>query len=112
MEDAMRFTKVVTLCLVAFGALLFAHAGLAQSISLWKVDAKGEQVNFKEHGPFEGWKPLNCANNNVLWRHEDGRISLWVVDDEGKQVSFKEHGPFDGWKALNYADGRILWHSR
>jgi hypothetical protein len=85
------------------------HPLLGTRISLWKVDAHGSQVNFKEHGPFGGWTPLNCANNNVLWRHDDGRISFWVIDDQGNQVSFKEHGPFGGWMPLNYADGRILW---
>ncbi len=78
-------------------------------ISLWRVDAQGNQLNYKEHGPFAGWTPLNCANNNILWRHADGRISFWVVDDHGNQISYKEHGPFAGWTAVNYADGRILW---
>jgi hypothetical protein len=78
-------------------------------ISLWRVDAQGNQVNYKEHGPFPGWTPLNCADNHILWRHADGHIVLWVVDDQGNQVSYKEHGPFPGWTALNYADGRILW---
>jgi hypothetical protein len=78
-------------------------------ISLWKVDDEGNQLSFKEHGPFPGWTPLNCANNNILWRYVDGRISFWVFDDEGNQLSFKEHGPFPGWTPLNYADGRILW---
>jgi hypothetical protein len=93
------------------GACVLAPSGggIGTSISLWKVDASGNQVNFKEHGPFPGWTPLNCAANNVLWRHDDGRISFWVVDDGGNQVSFKEQGPFPGWTALNYADSRILW---
>ena len=78
-------------------------------ISLWKVDAQGNQVNYKEHGPFPGWTPVNCAKDNVLWRHDDGRISLWKVDGQGNQVSHKEHGPYPGWTPLNCADGRVLW---
>ena len=92
------------------GACVLAPAGggVGTRISLWSVDDHGNQVNFKEHGPFSGWMPLNCDANNVLWRHDDGRISFWVVDDLGNQVSFKEHGPFPGWTALNYSRGRIL----
>jgi hypothetical protein len=82
---------------------------LTQKISLWKIDAQGNLINFKEHGPFGGWTPLNCSSSNVLWRHNDGRISLWLVDDKGNQISFKEHGPFTGWTPLNCANGRILW---
>jgi hypothetical protein len=78
-------------------------------ISLWRVDAQGNQVSYKEHGPFPAWTPLNCADNHILWRHVDGHIVLWVMDEQGNQVSYKEHGPFPGWTALNYADGRILW---
>jgi len=78
-------------------------------ISLWKVDDHGNQVNYKEHGPFAGWTPLHCANNKVLWRNVDGRISLWTVDDQGNQLEYKEQGPFGGWTAINYASDRILW---
>ncbi len=81
----------------------------SQEISLWIVDAQGNRVSFKEHGPFPGWTPLNYADGRILWRDAGGRISLWVVDAEGNRVSFKEHGPFPGWTPLNYADGRILW---
>jgi hypothetical protein len=58
-----------------------AAGGVGTSISLWRVDAQGNQVNVKEHGPFSRWMPLNCSNTNVLWRNDDGRISFWVVDD-------------------------------
>ena len=83
--------------------------GIGNRISLWSVDAQGNQINFKEHGPFSGWTALQCSNSNVLWRHDDGRISFWVVDAQGNKLSFNESGPFPGWTALNYADGRILW---
>src|SRR5262249_17301037 len=85
--------------------------GIGTRISLWSVDGNGNQVNFKEHGPFSGWMPLNCADNHVLWRPADGGFWFGVVDDRGTRVSFKEHGPFGGWTALNYSDGRILWRS-
>jgi hypothetical protein len=90
-------------------SLISAAGGAGNRISLWHVDAKGNQVNFMEHGPFAGWTALNCSNDNVLWRHDDGRLSFWVIDAQGNQVSFKEHGPFPGWTAVNCADGRILW---
>jgi hypothetical protein len=82
------------------------------SKNILKVDDQGHQVNFKEHGPFAGWTPVNCADSNkILWHNVDGRISLWKVDDQGNQISFKEHGPFAGFTPVNYADGRILWRS-
>ncbi|SDY88762.1 WD40 repeat domain-containing protein [Nitrosomonas sp. Nm58] len=81
-------------------------------ISLWKVDEQGNQVSFKEYGPFPPeWVALSYDDGRILWKKDDNRISLWTVDEQGNQVSVKEHGPFPGWVPLNYADGRILWKS-
>ena len=76
--------------------LLWAQSG--GKISLWKLNPDGHQLCYKEHGPFEGWIPVNCSGNKVLWYNQGAkRISLWIMDDEGNQVSYKEHGPFEGW---------------
>jgi hypothetical protein len=94
------------------GACVLAPSdgGIGTRISLWRVDDQGNQINFKEHGPFRfGWMPLNCADNNILFRNDNGTISFWVVDDAGNQLSFEEHGPFVAWTAVNYSGGRILF---
>ncbi len=44
----------------ATGRILW-HDG-SNRISLWVVDDQGNQVSFKEHGPFPGWVPLNYAD--------------------------------------------------
>jgi hypothetical protein len=74
--------------------------GDGNRISLWVVDDQGNQVSYKEHGPFQGWTPVNYAGNRILFRGGDG-ISLWVVDDQGNQVSYKEHHGIQGWTPLN-----------
>ncbi|MBL8292978.1 MAG: hypothetical protein JNN08_14125 [Bryobacterales bacterium] len=79
------------------------------SISLWKVDGLGNQLSYKEHGPFDGWTPLNYADGRVLWRGPGNRISVWKVDANGNHVSYKEHGPFPGWIPMCCSDNHILW---
>ena len=80
-------------------------------ISLWKVDAEGNRVSYKEYGPFPGWTPMHYADGRILWKTDDNRISLWKMDVEGNQVSYKEHGPFPPWEPVNYANGRIMWRT-
>jgi microsomal dipeptidase-like Zn-dependent dipeptidase len=66
--------------------------GLAAShISYWLLDGQGNQVGYKEYGPYPDWMPLNCADNRILWRHKDGLISLWQLDEQGNQISYKRH---------------------
>ena len=73
------------------------------------VDADGGVVATKEHGPIDGWAPLNVADDRVLWAAPSGRISLWTLDDRGNCTGYKEHGPFAGWTPVNYADDHLLW---
>jgi hypothetical protein len=37
-------------------------------IVLWVVDEQGNQVSYKEHGPFPGWTALHYADGRILWR--------------------------------------------
>lgn len=52
--------------IVTVGTVHTAQAG--NRVSLWVVDAQGNQVSYKEHGPFAGWTPLNYADDRVLWQ--------------------------------------------
>jgi len=73
------------------------------------VDANGGTVASREHGPFGGWSPLNCADSRILWATSAGKVSLWTLDANGERTGGVEHGPFGGWTPVNYSDGRLLW---
>jgi hypothetical protein len=82
--------------------------GNENRVSIWLVDQEGNMSTYTEHGPFEGWTPINISKNRILWRTSDG-AGLWKIDDEGNQISYKEYRGIHGWQVINYSDNRILW---
>lgn len=89
--------------------------GETGKISLWLMDADGNRIDWKEHGPHAGWQPINYDGHNLLWKHTDERISYWEVTPEGKYADHLEHGPIEGWRVVNCSSAllgseqQILW---
>lgn len=82
-----------------------------QRISLWRVNARGYQVGWTEHGPFGNWFPINVSSGYALWRHMGSQISLWCLNPNGTQRTFQEHGPHPEWLPVHVCEGHILWYN-
>jgi V8-like Glu-specific endopeptidase len=110
-NSAMRMSQLVTrsptLQALTRNKILWRNTDGA--ISLWRLDAAGNHIDYRVYGPYAGWTPVSYANNRILWRHTDGRISYWVLNEANVHLSYAESGPYAGWTAVNHANDRVLW---
>ncbi|HEX7315767.1 MAG TPA: RICIN domain-containing protein [Pyrinomonadaceae bacterium] len=88
-------------------------------VSVWNCNPDGTRADYREHGPFAGWRPRAVAvgrdnQAHLLWSHYDGRIGVWTVDAAGNRITNADYGPHSGWTALALGNGgdsqsRLTW---
>lgn len=73
-------------------------------ISLWTIDAKGNQITYKEYyGSFDEIFPGEYTDGKLLIKYDDGvNFSLWTMDANGNKLQSRDYKAPNGLYVRHY----------